>query len=414
MPAYFSIYIEMNHSLLDYTTVDELHFYMKHAGLTFKNGCQWAEGLTEKEIIEHNQKLLLENFVPDTDQSPEGGYAQSEFEAEGFSGVRGFFLNRFPEDKEFVYELVIPEEEVFGAEKNTIKKEAAERIKHLLEWIWHMPTLKSLQTSGETGSCVSEMSFGKDSLPSAMPYAFVSEEQFSRLDQEGFEAEHLPTSGVLLTNKKFKLVQEEKTMNKAMTISYEVGNNLYLNFTNKCPCACTFCIRNNADGAYGSDPLWLEHEPSMDEIKADLDKRDIAGYDEIVFCGYGEPTERLETVIEAAEYLRKKDCKKLRINTNGLGDLVNGRSIAGELCEAVDVVSVSLNAGTEDEYMKVTRPRFDNAFAAMQNFTADCVKTGKAEVVMSVVDVIPQEQIEASKKVAESLGAVLRVRKYDS
>lgn len=205
-------------------------------------------------------------------------------------------------------------------------------------------------------------------------------------------------------------------MKKAMTISYEVGRNLYLNFTNKCPCACTFCIRSHADGAYGSDPLWLEHEPSMEEIRADLSKRRLSAYDEIVFCGYGEPTERLDAVVNAAEWIKSvcgENTPKLRINTNGLGDLVNGRSIAQELCEAVDIVSVSLNAGTEDEYMKVTRPRYDNAFEAMQRFTADCVKTGKAEVIMSVVDVIPQEQIEASREIAEKLGAVLRVRKYD-
>lgn len=203
-------------------------------------------------------------------------------------------------------------------------------------------------------------------------------------------------------------------MKKAMTISYEVGNNLYINLTNRCPCACTFCIRNNADGAYGSDPLWLEHEPSMDEIKADLDSRDIASYDEIVFCGYGEPTERLDVLVETAEYLRSKDgCPELRINTNGLGDLVNGRSVADDLCRVLDTVSVSLNAGTKDEYMKVTRPKFKEAWEAMQKFTADCVKTGKAKVMMSVVDVIPEEQIEASRRVCESLGATLRVRTYD-
>ena len=203
-------------------------------------------------------------------------------------------------------------------------------------------------------------------------------------------------------------------MKKAMTISYVVGNNLYINLTNKCPCACTFCIRNNADGAYGSDPLWLEHEPSISEIKADLDRRDIASFGEIVFCGYGEPTERIDVLIKTAEYLRSREgCPPMRINTNGLGDLVNGRSVAEELCEALDIVSVSLNAGTKDEYMKVTRPKFPDAWEAMQSFTADCVKTGKAKVIMSVVDVIPPEQIEASRQVCESLGAVLRVRTYD-
>ena len=203
-------------------------------------------------------------------------------------------------------------------------------------------------------------------------------------------------------------------MKKAMTISYEVGDNLYLNFTNKCPCACTFCIRNNADGAYGSDPLWLEHEPSMEEIWKDLDRRDLAKYGEIVFCGYGEPTERIETLVEVAKELKKRPgCPALRINTNGLGDLVNGRSIAAELCEVLDVISVSLNAGTKEEYLKVTRPKFPEAFEAMQRFTADCVKTGKAQVMMSVVDVIPQAEIDAARQVAESLGAKLRVREYD-
>ncbi len=201
---------------------------------------------------------------------------------------------------------------------------------------------------------------------------------------------------------------------KAMTISYEVGKNLYLNLTNQCPCACTFCIRNNSDGAYGSDPLWLEHEPSMEEIKADLSKRDISAYSEIIFCGFGEPTCRLDALLETAEWL-KSNCAnvKLRLNTNGLGDLVNNRPIAEELCEVIDTISVSLNAGTKDEYMKVTRPKYENAWEAMQKFTADCVNTGKSQIVMSVVDVIPPEQIEASRNVAESLGATLRVRTYD-
>lgn len=203
-------------------------------------------------------------------------------------------------------------------------------------------------------------------------------------------------------------------MKKAMTIFYEVGDNLYVNLTNKCPCACTFCIRNHADGAYGSDPLWLEHEPSLEEIFAEMDKLDIAKYKEIVFCGYGEPTCRIDVLtVVATELKSRSHCAVLRINTNGLGDLVNGHSIAKELCDVLDIISVSLNAGTKDEYMKVTRPKFDNAWEAMQKFTADCVAQKSAKVIMSVVDVIPTEQIEASKKVAESLGAELRVRTYD-
>lgn len=76
----------------------------------------------------------------------------------------------------------------------------------------------------------------------------------------------------------------------AMTIAYAVGSNLYLNLTNRCPCACTFCIRTMGDTAYGSDPLWLEHEPSWEEVKAALDAVDVSAYHEVVFCGFGEPT----------------------------------------------------------------------------------------------------------------------------
>lgn len=203
-------------------------------------------------------------------------------------------------------------------------------------------------------------------------------------------------------------------MKKAMTIFYEVGNNLYVNLTNKCPCACTFCIRNHADGAYGSDPLWLEHEPSVDEIFEDMNSLDIAKYNEIVFCGYGEPTCRLDTLITVADELKSRPkCPMLRINTNGLGDLINGKSIAKELCDVMDIISISLNAGTKDEYMKVTRPKFDNAWEAMQKFTADCVQQKSAKIIMSVVDVIPAEQIEAARNVAKSLGAELRIRTYD-
>lgn len=204
-------------------------------------------------------------------------------------------------------------------------------------------------------------------------------------------------------------------MKKAMTISYEVGNNLYLNLTNKCPCACTFCIRNSADGAYGSDPLWLEHEPTIEEIMAELNSRDLDKYTEIVFCGYGEPTCRLDTVIAVADELKARpSCPLLRINTNGLSDLINGKPTAESLCNVMDIISISLNAGTKDEYMKVTRPKYPEAFEAMQKFTSDCVKTNSAQVIMSVVDVIPPEQIQASREIAEKIGAVLRIRSYES
>ena len=199
-------------------------------------------------------------------------------------------------------------------------------------------------------------------------------------------------------------------MKKSMTISYEVGNNLYLNFTNKCPCACTFCIRNNSDGAYGSDPLWLEHEPTMEEITADLDSRDIAKYDEIVFCGFGEPTERLDAILAAAEYLRKRPgCPALRLNTNGLGDLVNGRNIAPELCKALDTISISLNASNEESYNYRCRPGFEGAYQAMLDFVKEC-KGHIPEITVTVVDIIPDTEIKECRRIAEELGVNYRVR----
>lgn len=198
-----------------------------------------------------------------------------------------------------------------------------------------------------------------------------------------------------------------------MTILYEVGENLYVNITNKCPCACTFCIRKNGDGAYGSDSLWLEHEPSFEEIKQAFDSVDINKYNEIVFCGYGEPLVRIDVLIQICRYLKEKGCPPIRLNTNGLSDLLNERSTAQEIGEIFDIVSVSLNAGTKEEYMRVTRPKFSNAFEAMQKFASECNKTS-AEVMMSVVDVIPEAEIEAAKKLCEAINVNLRIRKYES
>ncbi len=202
-------------------------------------------------------------------------------------------------------------------------------------------------------------------------------------------------------------------MEKKMTITYVIQDKLYVNITNKCPCNCTFCIRNNGDGAYGSDSLWLEHEPSFDEIMADVNTHNISDYKEIIFCGYGEPTCRLDILVDTAKAMKEKEgCPPIRLNTNGLSDLINNKNTSEVLGSIFDIISISLNAGTKEEYMKVTRPRFENAFEAMQKFASDCVKTD-AKVIMTVVDVISKEQIESASEVCNSTGAEFRVRKYD-
>lgn len=203
-------------------------------------------------------------------------------------------------------------------------------------------------------------------------------------------------------------------MKKAMTIVYEVGNNLYVNITNKCPCSCTFCIRQNGDGAYGSGSLWLEHEPAAGEVIDALEKADYKKYNEIVYCGYGEPTERIEVLIETAKFIKENNGPEIRINTNGLSDLIHKNPTAHLLEGVVDTVSVSLNAGTKDEYLKVTRPSFgEESYEAMQKFAVECKKYVK-NVVFSVVDVIGEEQLRASQEMADKLGIRLRIRKYES
>ena len=204
-------------------------------------------------------------------------------------------------------------------------------------------------------------------------------------------------------------------MQKAMNISYEIGNKLYLNITNKCPCNCTFCIRNNGDGAYGSDPLWLEHQPTIDEVIANLKTRDLDSYEEIIFCGYGEPTCELEILKKAAEYIRSVTRTPVRINTNGLGNLINKRDIAPELKGLVDTVSISLNASTAEAYDAVSRPSFKgvNCFEEMLGF-AKRVKEFVPNTMLTVVDVIGEEEIAKSQAIADSVGIELRVRKYEA
>ena len=200
----------------------------------------------------------------------------------------------------------------------------------------------------------------------------------------------------------------------AMTILYPVGEHLYVNLTNKCPCACTFCIRQNGDGAYGSDSLWLQHDPTLAEVKKAFEAWNLADFTELVFCGYGEPTEALEILLLTAQYAKTlPGCPPVRLNTNGLSDLIHGKKTAQLLEGLIDTVSISLNAGTEKEYLAVTRPKWDNAFSAMQQFAVDCRQYVK-QVMFTVVDVIPKEEIEAAQQVADSLGIPLRVRKYDS
>ena len=199
-----------------------------------------------------------------------------------------------------------------------------------------------------------------------------------------------------------------------MTITYPVKTGIYVNMTNRCPCACTFCLRHNGEGVYGSDSLWLDREPTVQEVCDSIDTWDLSKYNEIVFCGYGEPTERLYDLLEVAKYIKSKSDIKIRINTNGLADLIWNEKTAPKLEGLIDTVSVSLNATNKEEYFKVVRPKFGiDSYDAMLNFTKDCSKY-VPNVVMTVVDVVTsKEEQEICGKICESVGAILRVRPYE-
>ena len=201
---------------------------------------------------------------------------------------------------------------------------------------------------------------------------------------------------------------------KGLTFVYAVHDNLYINLTNRCPCSCTFCIRHNGDGAYGSDSLWLEREPTCEEVLVEFDKYDMSKFSEIVFCGYGEPMERAEDVAFIGRELKKRYPDKLiRLNTNGLSDKIHGKPTAHLLKGAVDIVSISLNSGNAEDYNKVTRPKWADSFEAMLRFAEDCKKY-VPKVMFTVVDVISEREINESKTVSEKLGIPLRIRPYDS
>lgn len=203
-------------------------------------------------------------------------------------------------------------------------------------------------------------------------------------------------------------------MENLKDILYTYKDNVYLNITNKCPCACTFCIRSQKNAIGSADNLWLEHNPDFEEVKNAIDNFDFTGYNEVIFCGYGEPTNAFDLLIKVAQYIRNKMNIKIRVNTNGLGSLINERDISQELCQNVDAVSISLNCSNEEEYNKVVRPKFGiKSYSAMLDFAKNCKKYTD-DVMLSVVDVIGEQEVAKCQSIADDLGIKLRVRKFSN
>ena len=198
-----------------------------------------------------------------------------------------------------------------------------------------------------------------------------------------------------------------------MKIVYPVHTGLYLNLTNRCPCACTFCIRQKDEKFYVQDSLWLEHEPNFEEVKAALLAEDLNKYSEFVFCGFGEPTEALDLLLETAKFLKSKTDKPIRINTNGLGNLINKKNIAPLFEGIIDAVSISLNSSDAKIYESNVRPIYkEEAYPALIEFTREVRKYVPNVTMTTVSTTITHEDEENCRKLCEQLGVKYRIREF--
>ncbi len=193
------------------------------------------------------------------------------------------------------------------------------------------------------------------------------------------------------------------------------GKNLYVNMTNRCPCSCIFCLRQTKKMREGNT-LWLkEGEPSVDEVLRQMDQYDLNVINELVFCGFGEPLERLYDVCAVIDEVRKKYPDiKIRVNTVGLANLIYGKDVTPELKGRFDTVSISLNAPDAQEFLDLTRSKYGiGSYDALKSF-ASLAAGYVPNVILTVVDkVMSPEKIEICRQISEQLGVKLRVRPYE-
>jgi TatD family-associated radical SAM protein len=203
------------------------------------------------------------------------------------------------------------------------------------------------------------------------------------------------------------------TQNETAKTVYWIDNTLYLNITNLCPNNCYFCFKHYKRGVGGFN-LKLAQEPSVEQIKAELSEMlHMRNWSEIAFCGFGEPTARLDVLLTIARWIRQHYGRpvQIRVDTNGQGYRLNlGRDVAAELKSAgVDRVSVSLNAQNKETYNEICKPTFVDAYESVLDFIT------KAKTVLAVeatVVRISEIDVFEAKAVAEKLGVDFRVREY--
>ncbi len=192
------------------------------------------------------------------------------------------------------------------------------------------------------------------------------------------------------------------------TYIYELKGATYINLTNRCTNNCDFCLRNTRDGVAGYD-LKLDKEPTADDVIQELKKKENLG--EVIFCGLGEPTMRLDILLEVAKYLKSRNAH-VRINTNGQGSAYAKKDISKSFKGLIDTVSISLNAQNAEEYQKICHSVYGTkAYEHMLEF-AKCCKDQGIKTVLSVVDILGEKKIKECREIARKTGADFRVRKY--
>ncbi len=189
-------------------------------------------------------------------------------------------------------------------------------------------------------------------------------------------------------------------------VGYTLRDGRYLNITNRCTLRCAFCPKFNDQWTVQEYPLRLDHEPTLEEIIAAAGNPE--DYREIVFCGLGEPTLRLYTLLEVATRLRHR-ARRIRLNTDGLANLVYGRDVTPDMEGLIDALSVSLNAQDAETYNQHCRPKLPGAYEAMLDFVR-CAREFVPEITLTAIDGLPGVDIAACEKIAQRLKVGFRRR----
>lgn len=192
-------------------------------------------------------------------------------------------------------------------------------------------------------------------------------------------------------------------------LAYPIGDALYLNVSRGCTLRCGFCPKWQAPTVHHYD-LSLTANPSAAELIQAVG--DAGPWREVVFCGFGEPTLRLEVILEVARWIKGHGGQRVRLNTDGLANLVHRRDVTPAFSGLIDAVSVSLNAPDEATYNKHCHPSLEGAWSGLLAFI-QAVRAHVPEVTATAIDGLPGVDIAACRALASTLGVGFRPRKLD-